>query len=121
MSVQIPIRKLDLLNGYLLEFVATDPYEIAAHLMTAKDPTLVEYETATICTQTFYRNANVDEDSGDVIEDSIETIPDFVRRIYTEARDWAEEEVATHKEIEEVAAAFNDFFDNEVGEYEIVT
>ena len=74
MSVQIPIRKLDLLNGYLLEFVATDPYEIAAHLMLVKDPTMVEYETPTLCTQTFYREANVDEDSGDVIEDSIETI-----------------------------------------------
>lgn len=113
MSVQIPIRKLDLLNGYLLEFVATDPYEVAAHLMHVKDPTMVEYETPTLCTQTFYRHANVDEESGDVIEDSIETIPDFVRRVYVEARDWSEEEIAQHKEIEEVAAAFNDFLDND--------
>lgn len=113
MSIQIPIRKLDLLNGYLIEFIATDPYEIAVHLMTVKDPTMVDYETPTICTQTFYRNANVDEESGDVIEGSIEIIPDFVRRIYSEARDWAEEEIGHHKEIEEVAAAFNEFLDND--------
>ncbi len=113
MSVQIPIRKIDLGNGYLLEFVATDPYEIAAHLMTVMDPTMVDYDTPTLCTQTFYRHANVDEDSGDVIEDSIEAVPDFVRRTYSEGRDWAEEEIAHHKEIEEVAAAFNDFLDND--------
>jgi hypothetical protein len=113
-SVQISIRKLDLKNGYMLEFIATDPYEIAAHLMKVMDPTMVDYETPTLCTQTFYRHANVDEDSGDVIEDSIETVSDFVRRTYTEARDWVEEEIAHHKEVEEVATAFNDFLDNDL-------
>ncbi len=112
MSVQIPIRKIDLGNGYLLEFVATDPYEIAAHLMTVMDPTMVDYDTPTLCTQTFYRTAEVNEDSGDVVEGTIETIPDFVRRVHSEARDWAEEEIGHHKEIEEVADAFNAFLDD---------
>lgn len=112
---QIPVRKIDLLNGYLLEFVVTDPYEITALLLTAKDPTLVNNPSTTIASQNFIRHANVDEESGDVIEESIELIPEFVRRSYIEALDWAAEEIATHKEIQEVADAFSTLLNETVG------
>jgi hypothetical protein len=109
LSTYIPVSQFRVSGGYILELLVADPYEIIVHLLTDTDPTLVDTNHVLLATDHIIRGANVDEGSGDVIEESIEPIRNFVLRAHAEAIEWASEEIERQKEMQEIADEFESF------------
>ena len=97
MNCKIPVRRVKHGN-YILDFSVEDSYCVALALLTDKDRTSTDTNYVTIADNYIWRNAEVNEASGDVIEGSIEEISDFARRAYEEAQAWAEFEIREHAE-----------------------
>jgi hypothetical protein len=92
-------------KGYILEFLVEDAYILNVNLLTDKDPTMVSTDSIIISSQNFYRNAEIDEDSGNVVEDSIETVEYFAARAFEEAQEWALEEIERQGDNEKLVDA----------------
>ncbi len=106
MSVEIPVRRIaldeatdnPLSKGYILEFIVVDAFTIHVVLLTDKDPTLVATDYISIASEDFHRGGEVDEDSGEVVEGSLEEFGEFAGRTYSESVEWAIEEIVEFNE-----------------------
>lgn len=113
MSVEIPVRRISVeeatqdsaAKGFILEFIVLDAFTIHAVLLTDKDPTLVSTDYITIASEDFYRGGEVNEETGEVIESSIEEFGAFAGRSYEESLDWAINEIGEHKESQKLVVA----------------
>lgn len=105
MSVEIPVRRIDLdtasenpvAKGFILEFIVVDAFTIHTMLMTDKDPTLVATDFINIAAEDFHRGGELNDD-GDLVEDSLEGFEEFAGRIYAESVEWAIEEIEEFNE-----------------------
>ena len=98
MNVNLSSYTVTLSKEYLLEFEVVDPYEIEARLLAARDETKVDTNLVVIMKNTFIRDIKIDEESGDIIDKSIEHPNAFASRVYEEAKTWAYGEIASHQE-----------------------
>lgn len=113
MGVEIPVRRISveeavkdpITKGFILEYIVVDAYTIHTILLTDKDPTLVSTDYVNIASEDFHRAGEVDEESGDIIESSIETFEDFAGRTLVESLDWACAEIIDQKECNKLVAA----------------
>ena len=110
MSIEIPVRRIALdeaienpiAKGYILEFIVVDAFTIHVVLLTDKDPTLVATDYINIASEDFHRGGEVDEDSGEVVDNSIEEFGEFAGRAYAESVEWAVEEILEFNEAEKL-------------------
>ncbi|KKN46610.1 hypothetical protein LCGC14_0671150 [marine sediment metagenome] len=106
MSVEIPVRRIaldaasenPLAKGYILEFIVVDAFTIHTMLLTDKDPTLVATDFINIASEDFHRGGEIDKDSGEIVEGSLEEFGEFAGRIYTESVEWAIAEIVEFNE-----------------------
>lgn len=113
MSVEIPVRRISIeaatknpeSKGYILEYIVVDSYTIHVLLLTDKDPTLVSTDYITIASDDFHRGGEVDEESGDVIEESLEGFDAFAARTLEESLEWSLEEIDLHHEARKLVTA----------------
>ncbi len=113
MSIEIPVRRITLsaatddptAKGFILEFIVVDTYTIHVVLLTDKDPTLVATNFIHIASEDFQRYGKVDENSGEVVEGSIEEFGEFAGRTYEESVEWALEEIAKFNEANSLVEA----------------
>ncbi len=101
-------------NGYGVEFVIVNPYEISFNVILEKDPIMVSTSNACIGSDASHRNAEVEEESGEVIPGSEETMRDFAIRAYGEGISYAEEMITEHKETNDLGTIFGEVLDAQV-------
>jgi hypothetical protein len=104
MAAEIPVRRIAH-NNHILEFIVTDDYTIHVVLCTASDPTMVDSNFIILDSCDFYRDAEVDDESGDIIENSIETVEDFSARAFDEAKSWADRIILEQQSAKDLADA----------------
>lgn len=113
MDISIPVRRIaldeatagPLAKGFILEYIVVDTFTIHVVLLTDKDPTLVSTDYIGIASEDFHRGGEVDEDSGDVVEGSLEEFGEFAGRIYAESVEWAIEEIEEFNDANTLVAA----------------
>ncbi len=106
MSDEIPVRRIALdtasddpvAKGFILEFIVVDAFTIHTMLMTGKDPTLVATDFINIASEDFHRGGEIDKNSGEIVEGSLEEFGEFAGRIYTESVEWAIAEIVEFNE-----------------------
>ncbi len=106
MSVEIPVRRIaldeatdsPLSKGFILEFIVVDAFTIHVVLLTDKDPTMVNTDYINIASEDFHRGGEVDEESGEIVEGSLEEFGEFAGRTYDESVGWALEEIGEFNE-----------------------
>jgi hypothetical protein len=103
MSVDIPVKRVEH-KGYILEFIVTDEYTIHVLVCTAQDQTMVDTNYIVIDSTDFYRGGEVDEDSGEVVESSIESMSEFALRVFAESKEWADESIAEQARVGALAS-----------------
>lgn len=113
MSVEIPVRRISIeeatknpeSKGYILEYIVVDSYTISVLLLTDKDPTLVSTDYIIISSDEFHRGGEVDEESGEVVDSSLEDFSAFAGRTLGESLEWALEEIEQHHEARKLVSA----------------
>jgi hypothetical protein len=117
MSVEIPVRRIALdaatpnptqsalAKGYILEFIVVDAFTIHCVLQTDKDPTMVATDYINITSEDFHRGGEVNEDTGELVEGSLEEFGEFAGRTYEESVEWALEEILEQNEANKLVEA----------------
>jgi hypothetical protein len=107
MSAEIPVRRVEH-KGYILEFIVADEYTIHVILCTAQDPTMTDTNFVVIDSTDFHRGGEVDEASGEVVEDSLEPMSEFAVRSFAESQEWADESIAEQSNANDLARALTE-------------
>lgn len=113
MNVNLPSYTVPLSKDYLLEFQVVDPYEIQAQLLAARDETKVDTNLVVISSHKFIINVEVDEESGDLVEETLEPAAAFAARAWEEAKTWAYGEIVSHKNAMKVHRALGRVLDRQ--------
>jgi hypothetical protein len=103
MGAKIIVRRIKH-KGYILEFVVLDEYTIHTMLCKSSDPTMVDSNYIVIDSTDFYREGEVNEASGEVIESSTESMGDFSVRAFEESKEWANESIAEQARVSVLAS-----------------
>jgi hypothetical protein len=113
MNVNLASYTVTLSKDYLLEFEVVDPYEIEARLLAARDETKVDTNLVVISTNSFIRESEVDEETGDLVDESLEQENDFAFRAWNAAKAWAYGEIASHQDAIKVHNALRRVLDRQ--------
>jgi hypothetical protein len=97
MNTNLSAYTVPLSKDYLLQFQVVDPYEIEARLLAARDETKTDTNLVVLSTYSCIINAEVEEESGDLVEDSLEPPAAFADRAWEEAKTWAYGEIDSHQ------------------------
>jgi hypothetical protein len=113
MNVNLSSFTVPLTKEYLLEFEVVDPYEIEARLVAARDETKTDTNLVVLSSYSCVVEAEIDEETGDLVEDSIEPPAAFAARAWEEAKTWAYGEIVEHKKALKIDKALRRVLDRQ--------
>jgi len=99
-------------NGFGIEFVVGDPWTINLLLVLEKDPTLTDNSMKTIASSSVHREAEYDDEVGELVPGSEESMRAFAERARLEGLEWAETEIAEYKQTEDLATIMGEVLDS---------